>query len=61
MSGHRTPPGPVRQAAIYLQGPAGRRPAAPTTGALLEAVAVRRVMSVRGFACVAGGAGSVPP
>jgi lactate 2-monooxygenase len=50
-------PGPTRQAAIYLQGLAGRRPVVPTNGALLEEAA-RRVMSARAFAYVAGGAGN---
>jgi len=50
-------PGPLRQAAIYLQGLAGRRPLVPTNGARLEEAA-RAVMSERAFAYVAGGAGS---
>ena len=51
------PPGPLRQASIYLHGLAGRRPAVPTNGAMLEAAA-EKVMSARAFAYVAGGAGS---
>lgn len=50
-------PGPLRQASIYLQGLAGRRPAVQTNGAMLEAAA-QKVMSARAFAYVAGGAGS---
>ena len=51
------PPGPLRQASIYLQGLAGRRPAVPTNGVMLEAAA-EKVMTARAFAYVAGGAGS---
>jgi len=49
-------PGPVRQAAVYLRGLAGRRAAVSTNTATLEDAA-RRVMSARAFAYVAGGAG----
>ena len=46
-----------RQAAIYLRGLAGKRPAVPTAPDRLEAQA-QRAMSREGFAYVAGGAGS---
>ena len=52
-----TLPGPLRLAAIYLDGLAGRRPAVPTSAARLEEAA-REVMSERAFAYVAGGAGN---
>jgi lactate 2-monooxygenase len=45
------------QSAIYRAGAFGRRPAVPTDGTQLEEAA-RRVMSRRGFAYVAGSAGS---
>ncbi len=45
------------QSAIYRAGAFGRRPAVPTDGTHLEAAA-RKVMSKRGFAYVAGSAGS---
>ncbi|CAN7516190.1 lactate 2-monooxygenase [Terrabacter sp. LjRoot27] len=45
------------QSAIYRAGAFGRRPAVPTDGTQLEAAA-RRAMSKRGFAYVAGSAGS---
>ena len=45
------------QSAIYRAGAFGRRPEVPTDGTLLEAAA-RKVMSRRGFAYVAGSAGS---
>src|SRR5690349_24159526 len=45
------------QSAIYRAGALGRRPEVPTDGTLLEAAA-RKVMSRRGFAYVAGSAGS---
>ncbi|WP_020145064.1 lactate 2-monooxygenase [Terracoccus sp. 273MFTsu3.1] len=45
------------QSAIYRAGAFGRRPAVPTDGTQLEAAA-RKVMSKRGFAYVAGSAGS---
>jgi lactate 2-monooxygenase len=45
------------QSAIYRAGALGHRPAVPTDGARLEAAA-ERVMSRRGFAYVAGAAGS---
>jgi lactate 2-monooxygenase len=50
-----TPP-PVRQAAIYLAGAAGRRPLVPVDPLKLEAAA-ERVLSAAAFAYVAGGAG----
>ena len=49
--------GRVVQSAIYRAGAFGRRPEVPTDGTQLEAAA-RRVMSRRGFAYVAGSAGS---
>ncbi len=49
--------GRVAQAAIYRAGSFGRRPAVPTDGTRLEEAA-RTVMSRRGFAYVAGSAGS---
>jgi lactate 2-monooxygenase len=45
------------QSAIYRAGAFGRRPAVPTDGTQLE-TAARKVMSKRGFAYVAGSAGS---
>ena len=45
------------QSAIYRAGAFGHRPAVPTDGTRLEAAA-RKVMSKRGFAYVAGSAGS---
>ncbi|MGO4602465.1 lactate 2-monooxygenase [Terrabacter sp. 2YAF2] len=45
------------QSAIYRAGAFGRRPAVPTDGTQLESAA-RKVMSKRGFAYVAGSAGS---
>ena len=45
------------QSAIYRAGAFGHRPAGPTDGTQLEAAA-RKVMSKRGFAYVAGSAGS---
>jgi lactate 2-monooxygenase len=45
------------QSAIYRAGAFGHRPAVPTDGTQLEAAA-RKVMSKRGFAYVAGSAGS---
>ncbi|WP_425579940.1 alpha-hydroxy-acid oxidizing protein [Terrabacter terrae] len=45
------------QSAIYRAGAFGRRPSVPTDGTRLEAAA-RRAMSRRGFAYVAGSAGS---
>src|SRR3954467_14861096 len=45
------------QSAIYRAGAFGHRPAVPTDGTRLEAVA-RSAMSKRGFAYVAGSAGS---
>ncbi len=45
------------QSAIYRAGAFGRRPAVPTDGTQLEPAA-RKVMSRRGFAYVAGSAGS---
>jgi lactate 2-monooxygenase len=45
------------QSVIYRAGAFGRRPAVPTDGTQLEAAA-RKVMSKRGFAYVAGSAGS---
>ena len=49
--------GKAAQAAIYRAGTFGRRPKVPTDGAALEDAA-RTVMSRRGFAYVAGSAGS---
>ena len=49
--------GRVVQSAIYRAGAFGRRPEVPTDGTQLE-TAARRVMSRRGFAYVAGSAGS---
>ncbi len=49
--------GRLAQGAIYRAGSFGRRPAVPTDGARLEAAA-EKVMSRRGFAYVAGSAGS---
>ena len=49
--------GRVTQAAIYRAGTFGRRPRVPTDGQALEEAA-RRAMSRRGFAYVAGSAGS---
>lgn len=49
--------GRVAQAAIYRAGSFGRRPAVPTDGTRLEEAA-QTVMSRRGFAYVAGSAGS---
>ncbi|GAA2475048.1 alpha-hydroxy-acid oxidizing protein [Terrabacter carboxydivorans] len=49
--------GRIAQAAIYRAGAFGRRPKVPTDGTRLEAAA-RKVMSRRGFAYVAGSAGS---
>ncbi len=49
--------GRVAQSAIYRAGSFGHRPAVPTDGARLEAAA-ERAMSRRGFAYVAGSAGS---
>ena len=49
--------GKAAQSAIYRAGAFGRRPAVPTDGTQLEAAA-RKVMSKRGFAYVAGSAGS---
>lgn len=50
-------PGPLRQAAIYLQGLAGRQPLLPTNTAHLEDAA-RQAMAAREFAYVSGGAGN---
>jgi len=49
--------GKAAQSAIYRAGTYGRRPEVPTDGAALEEAA-RRAMSRRGFAYVAGSAGS---
>ena len=49
--------GRLRQAAVYLDGLAGRRPRVPADGTRLEAAA-ERVMSREAFAYVAGGAGA---
>ncbi|MEW1954581.1 alpha-hydroxy-acid oxidizing protein [Terrabacter sp. NPDC080008] len=49
--------GRIAQSAIYRAGAFGRRPEVPTDGTRLEAAA-RKVMSRRGFAYVAGAAGS---
>ncbi len=49
--------GKAAQSAIYRAGTFGRRPEVPTDGAALERTA-RRAMSRRGFAYVAGSAGS---
>jgi lactate 2-monooxygenase len=51
------PFGRLAQSAIYRAGAFGRRPAVPTDGTQLEAAA-RKAMSRRGFAYVAGSAGS---
>src|SRR6478672_12901985 len=58
--GARMPPesiGRTVQSAIYRAGAFGRRPEVPTDGTQLE-TAARKVMSKRGFAYVAGSAGS---
>jgi lactate 2-monooxygenase len=53
-----SPPwGRLRQAAVYLDGLAGRRPRVPADGTRLEAAA-ERVLSRAAFAYVAGGAGA---
>src|SRR5215217_6145929 len=49
--------GRLRQAAIFVAGMGGRRPAVPTTPAALEEAA-RRVLDPEAFAYFAGGAGS---
>ena len=49
--------GRLRQAAIFLAGVGGRRPAVPTDPGALEAAA-RRVLDRAAFAYLAGGAGS---
>ncbi|HEV2248985.1 MAG TPA: lactate 2-monooxygenase [Candidatus Limnocylindria bacterium] len=51
------PPGPRRQAEIYLRGVAGEKPAVPVDPARLEEAARRR-MSREAHAYVAGGAGA---
>jgi lactate 2-monooxygenase len=50
-------PGRLRQAAIFIRGLAGKRPAIPADFAQLEEAA-RRILSPRAFAYLAGGAGA---